>query len=100
MSPNPIRSTLFAGAAIALTLVTSAALATEAVSPEADAAPIVVAQVSPPVVPAATLAGSEDPVHLRGVRKAATENPEALRRYIWRTRMIYNHWYNDFAPKE
>jgi hypothetical protein len=52
------------------------------------------------VVAATPLAGDEDPVHLRGVRKAATESPEALRRYIWRTRMIYNHWYDAFAPKE
>jgi hypothetical protein len=30
-----------------------------------------------------------------GVRRAAAQGPEALRRYIWRTRMIYNYnfWY-------
>jgi hypothetical protein len=99
MSPNPIRSTLFTGAAVALALVASPALAVEATTAIPDA-PIVVAQTSTAVVAATPLAGDEDPVHLRGVRKAATESPEALRRYIWRTRMIYNHWYDAFAPKE
>ena len=99
MSPNLIRNTPFAGAAVALALVTSSAFATEATT-TTDAAPVVVAQVSAPVAPASILAGNEDPVHLRGVRKSATESPEALRRYIWRTRMIYNHWYDSFAPKE
>ena len=101
MSPNPIRSnTLFTGVALALALVTSSAFATEATTATTVAAPVVVAQVSAPGTPAVVLAGTEDPVHLRGVRKAATESPEALRRYIWRTRMIYNHWYDSFAPKE
>lgn len=100
MSPNPIRSTLFTSAAVALVLVTSAALATDATIPEPNAAPIIVAQASTSVVPTATPAGKEDLPHLRGIRKAATESPEALRRYIWRTRMIYNFRYNDFAPKE
>lgn len=35
-----------------------------------------------------------------GVRKAAMQGPEALRRYIWRTRMIYDYYYPDFALKE
>lgn len=34
-----------------------------------------------------------------GVRRAAAQGPEALRRYIWRTRMIYNYYYWDFAPR-
>ena len=34
-----------------------------------------------------------------GVRRAAAQGPEALRRYIWRTRMIYNYYYWDFARR-
>jgi len=35
-----------------------------------------------------------------GVRKAAMQGPEALRRYVWRTRMIYDYYYWDFAKEE
>lgn len=100
MNSNPMHCTLVGGAVAALVLVTSSAFATEATTPAPDVAPVVVAQASMAVVPTGPLAGGQDPVSLRGVRKAATESPEALRRYIWRTRMIYNHWYDDFAPKE
>ena len=34
-----------------------------------------------------------------GVRRAAAQGPDALRRYIWRTRMIYNYYYPDFATR-
>ena len=39
------------------------------------------------------------PSYQAGVRAAAAQGPEALRRYIWRTRMIYNFYYDDFAPR-
>ena len=39
------------------------------------------------------------PAYQTGVRMAAAQGPEALRRYIWRTRMIYNFYYDDFAPR-
>jgi len=35
-----------------------------------------------------------------GVRKAAALGPESLRRYIQRTRMIYNYSFWDFAAEE
>lgn len=35
-----------------------------------------------------------------GVRKAAMQGPEELRRYIWRTRMIYNYYFWDFVKEE
>ena len=35
-----------------------------------------------------------------GVRRAAAQGPEALRRYIWRTRMIYNFYFWNFAKQE
>ena len=101
MSPIPMRCTLAGGAVVAFALITSSASAAESTNAAPDAAPIVVAQVSAPeAARAATPSVGESPMHLRGVRQAATEGPEALRRYIWRTRMIYNFWYNDFAPKE
>jgi hypothetical protein len=103
MSPNPMRCTMFGGAVVALAMlaspVTSAAQAMEGVPADA---PVVMAQASAPSVtaPEAAPGAEQYPSYKRGVRKAATESPEALRRYIWRTRMIYNFWYNDFAPKE
>jgi len=39
------------------------------------------------------------PDYQRGVRQAAREGNEALRRYIWRTRMIYNFQFRDFAKE-
>ena len=38
------------------------------------------------------------PAYQAGVRAAAAQGPDALRRYIWRTRMVYNFYYADFAP--
>ncbi len=35
-----------------------------------------------------------------GVRRAAAQGPEALRRYIWRTRMVYNYYFWDFVKQE
>ena len=35
-----------------------------------------------------------------GVRWAAAQGPEELRRYIWRTRMIYNYYFWDFVKQE
>ena len=62
-------------------------------------APLVLAQASTPgmsgervVVP-----GGAYPESQRGVREAASQGPEALRRYIWRTRMIYDYYYPDFV---
>jgi hypothetical protein len=73
-------------------------------APEAalDPAPSIVAQSAGPPSNngAAAVAGEEFPAYQRGVRKAATEGPDALRRYVWRTRMIYNFNYKDFAPRE
>ena len=100
MGPNPMRCTPVGGAVVALAIITSPfALAADA-NATPNAAPIVVAQVSAPASTALATSAGDTPVHLRGVRQAATQGPEALRRYIWRTRMIYNHWYNTFAPKE
>ncbi|HEY3180661.1 MAG TPA: hypothetical protein VGL25_17475 [Casimicrobiaceae bacterium] len=36
--------------------------------------------------------------HEAGVRAAARQGPDALRQYVWRTRMIYSFYYGDFRP--
>ena len=36
----------------------------------------------------------------KGVRDAAAQGSEALRRYVHRTRMIYNYYFWDFVQKE
>src|SRR6476469_7741418 len=35
-----------------------------------------------------------------GVRRAAAQGAESLRRYIWRTRMIYNYYFPNFVKEE
>jgi len=102
MSPNLISTSLFAGAAVAIALVMSpAASAAQPDTDKQDAAPIVVAQAPAPATSARSLAVPPDggAVHLRGVRAAAMQGPDALRRYTFRTRMIYNYDYEDCAPK-
>ena len=103
MTPNPMRFMLVAGTLGALAGFASFPAAAATANVPATAAgqtstPIVVAQASPGtvsgdrvVVPVASY-----PAYQRGVRMAADEGPQALRRYIWRTRMIYNFFYPDF----
>ncbi|HKU87210.1 MAG TPA: hypothetical protein VJV77_12820 [Casimicrobiaceae bacterium] len=94
---------LFAGAAVAIALAISPAVS--AAQPDVtapDTAPIVLAQAGAPASTAMqNLAVDPDAgaVHLRGVRQAARQGPDELRRYIFRTRMIYNFDYEDWAPK-
>ena len=40
------------------------------------------------------------PPNEAGVRRAAAQGPESLRRYIWRTRMIYNYHYWNFVKQK
>jgi len=104
MSPNPMRCTLFGGAVVALAVLASPAVnAAEATDAKQNVAPIVVAQASkgaPARVASNVAMPDAFPAYQRGVRQAAAESNEALRRYIWRTRMIYNFYYDDFAPQE
>jgi hypothetical protein len=102
MSPNPMRCTLASGAIVALAFAVSPATsAAPQAGPAPDAAPVVVAQAAVPATSGrAAVAVEQYPQYQRGVREASAEGPEALRRYLWRTRMIYNFYYNDFAPKE
>ena len=102
MSPNPMRCTFAAGAAVALAMLVSPAVrADTADTTAASEKPIVVAQAPTPASTAVATGHSDAfPAYQRGVRQAAAEGNEALRRYVWRTRMIYNFYYQDFAPKE
>ena len=102
MSPNTMRCNLFGGLVVALAVLASPAVnAAEPTDAKQDAAPIVVAQASQPASVSTRMAKPDAfPAYQRGVRQAAAESNEALRRYIWRTRMIYNFYYDDFAPQE
>jgi hypothetical protein len=101
MNRNEARSTMFAGAAVALILLASTPLlAAEPASPR-DAAPLVVAQSGPAQTRDPAVAAIDAyPAYQRGVRAAAREGDEALRRYIWRTRMIYNFYFQDYVVKD
>ena len=88
---------LVLGAAFAL--ASAGAVAQYPATPAATDAPIVLAQAtpsSPMARPPQPSTFSYPPLEA-GVRRAAAEGPEALRRYIYRTRMIYNWYYPDFA---
>ena len=58
---------------------------------------VVVAQAV--VVAPATVVVRTYPAYMSGAVAAAAQSPEALRRYLWRTRMIYNFYYPDFIPQ-
>ena len=63
--------------------------------------PVVVAQASSGSAASSSAASPEAfPAYQRGVRAAAAQGTESLRRYVYRTRMIYGFYYNEFAPKE
>jgi len=102
MSPNPIRRNLHGAIVATLAAVVVPVAAAERDNASTQPAPIVVAQANP------TALLPDRPVFVpqafrpleRGVRDAAAQSNEALRRYVWRTRMIYNYYYNDFAAGE
>ena len=103
MSKNSIRCPWAGCALIALaTLISPGARADVAAGESKEPSAAVIAQASTPAVPSPQTGAPADafPVYQRGVRQAAAESNEALRRYVWRTRMIYNFHYNDFAPNE
>jgi len=91
-----------------LALGSAAAWATDAVKQDAaEPAAITLAQAGGPITTMEVRGTSSEPLGFnpieRGVRKAATEGPTALRRYVQRTEPIYHFSYWDFArllPKE
>ncbi len=104
MSKNSICCTWVGCAVIAFVALTSSAARADTPADEnKNAARVVVAQApTPDAVHAREVASPAEafPAHERGVRQAAALSNEALRRYVWRTRMIYNFYFNDFVPKE
>ena len=88
----------------ALALAASAALANpvapEASTPQDSTRPAVAdsGQTGTEAVGSAT--PRSDPANEAGIRRAVAEGPDALRRYIWRTRMIYNYYFWDFVKQE
>ena len=66
----------------------------------ANAAPeetIVVAQAG--VAAPGTVVVRPYPDYMKRAAAAAAQGPDALRRYLWRTRGIYNFYYWDFVPQ-
>lgn len=107
MTSKPLRHILAGPALIALAALASFPVAAAetngtTIARDGAAAPLVIAQASRGVViePRIAVANDAFPATERGVREAASQGNEALRRYIWRTRMIYNYYYPDFASGE
>ncbi|HZP65248.1 MAG TPA: hypothetical protein VFB32_02985 [Rudaea sp.] len=89
---------------VASMLVVAAAASASAPSqPEsATVAPANVALAAPAAVAPVQVTTPTDgfPEIQAGVRRAAEQGNDVLRRYIWRTRMIYNFYFYDFAKPE
>ncbi|HEY7943779.1 MAG: hypothetical protein ACHP7M_09025 [Burkholderiales bacterium] len=90
------------GAALVLATATASANSSTAAT-SVPPAPVKVAVADS----AETMAAAPDsttprsfPSSEAGVRRAAAQGSGALRRYIWRTRMIYNYYFWDFATRE
>jgi hypothetical protein len=104
MVSHSMRFTLSGAAAIALAGLVSFPVGAAEVERAArvGAPPVVIAQATRSAGTAPPVAVPNDayPAYQRGVRQAAAESNEALRRYIWRTRMIYDFYYPDFAARD
>src|SRR5262249_47615283 len=85
------------GAALAVAAAVSFAQAPS--QPETLAEPVVVAMAPLMTTDArqASTTATEYPPLQAGVRRAAAQGPDALRRYIHRTRFIFAWYYPDFA---
>jgi hypothetical protein len=87
---------MVASIALSAGVAFAAGTTVDATASNADA--VVVAQAAMPAPPTRVIVDVY-PSYQAGVRAAAAQGPEALRRYLWRTRMIYNFYYDDFAPR-
>ena len=92
--------------AIALALgatATSAAVAETDAKGPATEPKVLLAQSTPAPTPAAAPAtdpaAGKNPLQA-GAWRAAAQGIEPLRRYLWRTRMIYNFYIRDFVVNE
>ena len=86
----------------ALALGSAVAFASDAgVDRSGAGTPLVLAQATATQArPASANSAANFPPLEAGVRRAAAEGPDALRRYVWRTRMIYNYYMPDFVAAE
>jgi hypothetical protein len=95
---STLSNALILGATISLT--SAIACAAQTVAPQGAA---VVAAASDASHVASAVGAGDTASFLSsetGVRRAAAESPESLRRYIQRTRMIYNYYYWNFAKEQ
>jgi hypothetical protein len=98
MNTNAFRFRLFVRGVIALAATLSASIAfANGLATSGANNSVVVAQAGTTTVTRVVI--EPFPAYQTGVRAAAAQGPEALRRYLWRTRMIYNFYYDDFAPR-
>ena len=81
----------------ALALSAAFALAAGTASAAPNEETIVVAQAT--VAAPTTVVVRQYPDYMKRAAAAAAQGPDALRRYLWRTRMIYNFSYWDFVPR-
>jgi len=100
MNANELRvKSIARGVIVIASLLSGFAVSTGATAEATPNDTIVVAQAGTASSKSPAVA-DEFPSYQAGVRAAAAESPEALRRYTWRTRMIYNFRYAEFAPKQ
>ena len=82
----------------------SIACAAQSTAPTSSTQGAAVVAVASDADKAANATGSVEPASFPsseiGVRRAADEGPESLRRYLQRTRMIYNYYYWSFAKDQ
>ena len=87
-----------------LALTLSLALAPAAWAADEPAVETQVAQATVPVGAVSIRADGKSAMHVhgtqRGVLEAADKGPDALRRYVDRTRMIYGYRFEDYAKAE
>jgi hypothetical protein len=96
MKTREFQQTIGRGIA-AVALSATCALAAGAALAAGNDQAIVVAQTTI-VAPAAVVVVRTYPDYMKRAVAASEQGPEALRRYLWRTRMIYNFYYPDFIP--
>jgi hypothetical protein len=94
---SKLSNVLILSATIALT--SSLAYADETVAPQ-RATMVVAATNAGWATSVASGDAADFPSSEAGVRRAAAESPESLRRYVQRTRMIYNYSYWTFAKEQ
>ena len=82
-----------AAVALSATFALGAGIASAAGNDQA----VVVAQATV-ATPATVVVVRTYPDYMKRAVAASAQGPEALRRYLWRTRMIYNFYYPDFVP--